>query len=68
MVDPDYQENGLNEQAIELVDGYINKLEIKGITRHFFQPEGMNPLIVFIIEKSEGASDKQFMFYGHLDK
>jgi len=28
----------------------------------------MTPLVVYIIEKSEGASDTQIMFYGHLDK
>jgi hypothetical protein len=28
----------------------------------------MCPLIVYIIEKSEGALDTQIMFYGHLDK
>jgi len=68
MVDPEYQENGLCEQAMKLVDDYINKLEIKGMTKTVFQPEGMNPLIVYIIDKSEGASDMQIMFYGHLDK
>jgi acetylornithine deacetylase/succinyl-diaminopimelate desuccinylase-like protein len=28
----------------------------------------MTPLIVYIVEKSEGASDTEIMFYGHLDK
>lgn len=28
----------------------------------------MTPMIVYVIEKSEGASDTQIMFYGHLDK
>jgi len=68
MVDPDYLKNGLNEQAMECVDGYINKLEIKGLEKKIFQPDGMTPLIVYIVEKSEGASDTQIMFYGHLDK
>lgn len=68
MVDPDYQTNGLIQEAMKLTDDYINKLEVKGLTKHLFQPEGMNPLIVYVIEKSEGASDKQLMFYGHLDK
>lgn len=68
MVDPDYLKNGLVEQAIQLVDDYINKLEVRGLSRKIFQPEGMTPLIVYIVEKSEGASDTQLMFYGHLDK
>lgn len=33
MVDPDYLTNGLLEKAIDLVDQYINKLDIKGLSR-----------------------------------
>jgi hypothetical protein len=36
MVDPNYLKNGLVEQAMELVDNYINKLEIKGISKRIF--------------------------------
>jgi acetylornithine deacetylase/succinyl-diaminopimelate desuccinylase-like protein len=68
MVDPDYLTNGLNEQAMAQVDGCIQKLEIKGMHKKIFQPAGMTPMVVYIIEKSEGASDTQIMFYGHLDK
>jgi acetylornithine deacetylase/succinyl-diaminopimelate desuccinylase-like protein len=68
MVDPDYLTNGFVEQSMVLVDDYINKLEIKNMHKKIFQPEGMTPLIVYIIEKSEGASDTEIMFYGHLDK
>lgn len=52
---------------MEVVDKYIQKLEIKGLTRHVFHPEGMNPLIVYVVEGSEGAT-KNIMMYGHLDK
>jgi len=31
MVDPDYLKNGLIEKAIQLVDDYVQKLEIKGL-------------------------------------
>lgn len=68
MVDPDYLKNGLNEKAMQCVDDYINKLNVKGVTKKIFQPEGMTPLIVYIIEKTQGALDTQIMFYGHLDK
>lgn len=33
MVDPDYLTNGLVQKAIELVDSYIQKLSIKGLSR-----------------------------------
>jgi hypothetical protein len=36
MVDPEYLKNGLVEKAIELVDDYVQKLEIKGLERKIF--------------------------------
>lgn len=36
MVDPDYLTNGHNEKAMELVDNYINKMEIKGIHKKIY--------------------------------
>jgi acetylornithine deacetylase/succinyl-diaminopimelate desuccinylase-like protein len=68
MVDPDYLKNGLVEKAMQCVDDYITKLDVKGVSKKVFQPEGMCPLVVYIVEKSEGALDTQIMFYGHLDK
>jgi acetylornithine deacetylase/succinyl-diaminopimelate desuccinylase-like protein len=53
---------------MELVDNYINKLDIQGLHKKIFQPEGMSPLIVYLVDKQEGANDTQLMFYGHLDK
>ena len=68
LVDPDYLTNGLCEKAMACVDDYINKLEVKGLQKKIYQPEGSVPLIVYVVEKSEGAADTQIMFYGHLDK
>lgn len=67
MVDPNYQTNGLVQKAMELVDNAIKGLGIKGLHHHVIQPAGMNPLIVYIVDPSEGAS-KNVMLYGHLDK
>jgi len=67
MADKEFQTNGLIQQAMEVTDKYIQKLEIKGLTRHVFHPEGKNPLIVYVVEPSEGAT-KNIMMYGHLDK
>ena len=67
MVDSEFLANGLIEKAIECVDKYVEKIEIQGITRKFFQPEGSSPLLVYIIEPS-GGSDKNVLLYGHLDK
>jgi acetylornithine deacetylase/succinyl-diaminopimelate desuccinylase-like protein len=67
MVDPEYLTNGKLEQAIDLVDTYINKLNIRGISRKIYKNEKNMPLIVYIIEP-EGGSTQNVLMYGHLDK
>jgi acetylornithine deacetylase/succinyl-diaminopimelate desuccinylase-like protein len=67
MVDDKYLENGLLEQAMDLVDNYINKLEIKGLSRKIFKTEKGLPLITYIVEPSEGVT-RNVMVYGHIDK
>ena len=66
MVDDQYLTNGLVEKCIQLVDDYVNKLEIFGLTRKIFQPEGKTPLIVYVVDGQ--GSDTNVMLYGHLDK
>lgn len=67
MCDPNYTTNGLLEQAIDLVDSYIQKLEIVGLERKIFKPEGMLPLVVYVVQPSQGQT-RNIMMYGHLDK
>jgi acetylornithine deacetylase/succinyl-diaminopimelate desuccinylase-like protein len=67
MVDPEYLTNGLVEKAIELVDGYINKLQIQGMTRKIYRAENGLPLVVYVVEPSQGVT-KNLLVYGHLDK
>ena len=66
MVDPDYLTNGLNEKAIDLVDQYIQKIGVKGLSRHIFKTEEGLPLVIYVIEAN--GSDKNIMVYGHIDK
>jgi hypothetical protein len=68
MVDPDYLQNGLLEQAMACVDGYINKLEIQGISKHVFKTEAGLPLICYVVEPSSPEIKANVMLYGHLDK
>ena len=52
---------------MELIDKYAQNLEVKGLTRKVFKnPEGV-PLILYIVEPSEGVT-KNVVMYGHLDK
>ena len=65
--DAQFLTNGLIEQAIELVDNYVNQLQIEGISRKVFQPEGSCPMVVYVVEPTQGCT-KNVMLYGHLDK
>ena len=67
MVDPEYLTNGLVEKAMDLVDSYINKLGINGLSKKVYRSETGLPLICYVVEPSEGCT-KNVMIYGHLDK
>lgn len=67
MVDAEYLTNGLLEKSMECVDGYMNKLEVKGMSKQIYKSETGLPLVCYVIEASEGCT-KNIMVYGHLDK
>lgn len=67
MFDAEFHTNGYIQEAIVLVDNYINKLEIVGMTKHSFTPAGKPPMICYVVEP-QGDSKKNVMLYGHLDK
>jgi acetylornithine deacetylase/succinyl-diaminopimelate desuccinylase-like protein len=67
MVDSEYLTNGKLEQAINLVDSYIQKLQIKGLSQKIFKTESGMPLITYVVEPSEGVT-RNVMVYGHIDK
>ena len=67
MVDPEYLQNGLVEKSMECVDEYINKLEVKGLSKQIYKSETGLPLVCYVVEASEGCN-KNIMVYGHLDK
>jgi acetylornithine deacetylase/succinyl-diaminopimelate desuccinylase-like protein len=67
MVDPEYLTNGKMEEAIDLVDKYINNLKIVGIERKVYRAENGLPLVTYVVPASEGV-DKNVLVYGHLDK
>ncbi len=68
MVDPDYLTNGLLEKAIDLVDQYINKLDIKGLSRQIYTSKSGLKLICYVVQPSKEDIKSNVMLYGHLDK
>jgi len=67
MVDPDFLTNGKLDQAIEVVDTYARELQIEGIRREIVKIEDKPPLIIYVVDPTEGST-KNLMIYGHLDK
>jgi len=67
MFDDKFLENGLIWECVKLCDDYVNKLDIKGLSKHEFKPEGKSPMIIYVVE-AQGPSEKNVMLYGHLDK
>ena len=67
MVDDEYLTNGKVEEAMELVDNYINKIGIKGLSKKIFKSEVGIKMVVYVVEPTEGQT-KNIMVYGHLDK
>lgn len=56
MVDAEYLTNGHVEAAYKCVDEYIDQLELKGVTKHKFQPEGSVPLYVYVVDATGGSN------------
>lgn len=67
MYDAEFLSNGKIQEAMMLVENYINKLGLVGLTKHEITPEGMSPMICYVVEAMGGCS-KNIMLYGHLDK
>jgi len=67
MVDENFLTNGLIQQAMKLVDDYVNKLEIKGMEKKIFEQDGY-PLICYVVEPSSPDIKANVLCYGHLDK
>jgi len=65
--DPEYFTNGNLEKAMEHIDAYINKLEIKGISKKIYRTDDKMPLVTYVVEPSEGVTQNVLM-YGHMDK
>jgi acetylornithine deacetylase/succinyl-diaminopimelate desuccinylase-like protein len=67
MFDAEFHTNGRIQEAMVLVEEYINKLEIVGLKKHEFTPEGKPPMQCYVVD-AQGGCDKNVMLYGHLDK
>ena len=63
--DPDWEENGHMERAVELIAGWCRKRPIEGMTMEVHRIPGRTPVILL---DCPGEGDDTVLLYGHLDK
>jgi acetylornithine deacetylase/succinyl-diaminopimelate desuccinylase-like protein len=65
MFDPNWQENGHVDRALELVKDWIEAHKPEGTTLHVGRLDNRTPLLLLDVP---GSSDDTVLMYGHLDK
>lgn len=65
LFDPDWQEHGHMDRAVDLIQGWCREQEIADLQVEVVRLEGRTPLIYMEIP---GRSEDTVMLYGHLDK
>ncbi len=65
LFDPDWEEHGHMEQAVQLIEAWCRKQPIKGMTIEIVRIEGRTPVLFLDIP---GDSDDVVLLYGHYDK
>lgn len=63
--DPEWQTNGLLQQAVELAREWVENQHIPGSRLEVLAPEGRTPLLLLEVD---GDGDDTVLLYGHLDK
>lgn len=67
--DPDWNENGLLEQAAEHLKSWSESQDVKGAKFELIKDDGYTPVLFIEIDASEGyTADKTVLMYGHYDK
>src|SRR5688572_1205272 len=63
--DPDWQEHGHMERALQLIESWCQKQKLAGATISVERLPGRTPLLFIEVP---GASDETVLLYGHFDK
>ena len=65
MFDPDWEQHGHMETAVQQLEAWCKKQPIEGMTVEIVRIEGRTPVLFLDIP---GASDDVVLLYGHYDK
>src|SRR3954471_16928935 len=63
--DPAWREHGHMERAVSLIEGWVRKQPIQGLTVEVVRLADRSPLILMEVP---GKGDDTILLYGHLDK
>jgi len=66
--DPDWEEHGYMEDAVQQIAAWCEAQDIKGKTLEIVRLEGRTPLIFMEIPGTEEDNQDTVLLYGHLDK
>ncbi len=65
MFDPDWEEHGYMEQAVQMLEAWVRQQPIDGMQFEVVRIEGRTPILFIDIP---GKSDNVVLLYGHYDK
>jgi acetylornithine deacetylase/succinyl-diaminopimelate desuccinylase-like protein len=65
LFDPDWEQHGYMEQAVQMIEAWCQKQPVKGMTIEIVRIEGRTPVLFLDIP---GDSDDVVLLYGHYDK
>lgn len=65
--DPEWETNGLLDQAAEHIKDWILAQKVKGLTVEIIKDQGAAPLIYAEIERTDSGNGN-ILLYGHYDK
>lgn len=63
--DPEWEKNGYMQQAMNLIETWVKKQPIKGMTHEILNLPGRTPLLFIDVS---GEMDETVLLYGHMDK
>ncbi|NNE05645.1 MAG: M20/M25/M40 family metallo-hydrolase [Xanthomonadales bacterium] len=66
--DPDWEEHGYMEDAVQQIAAWCDAQDIKGKTMEVVRLEGRTPLIFMEIPGTDPENQDTVLLYGHLDK
>ncbi|MES1915968.1 MAG: hypothetical protein MHM6MM_007839 [Cercozoa sp. M6MM] len=66
--DADWATNGLQEQALQVITGWIDAQEVQGLAYRVVTKDGLTPLLIVEIASFQCDSDDSVLMYGHFDK